>query len=167
MQASIDRLMTEPTIGLLPTRRPACPDPGNPSRSTQRTTMRSLVVFLAVLVPSPGAIAQQHEHSTSPYAQLETVEGSSLTPAEIDQLRAGEGMGLALPAELVSERKGPTIGDSHPRTDAGNSVKETPPHRVIRLITRLPSMACRGGIHRSSPRPWSRRPRPIRRSPGS
>lgn len=65
-------------------------------RNLGRRLAAPLVVFL---LPPTGA-ARQHEHAASPYAHLQTVEGSSLTPTEIGQLRAGEGMGLALPAEL-------------------------------------------------------------------
>lgn len=46
------------------------------------------------------AVAQQHQHGQSPYAGLENREIKALSPEQIQQLRDGEGMTLALPAEL-------------------------------------------------------------------
>lgn len=49
--------------------------------------------------PVPAATARaQHEHS--PYAHEQSSEVASLTPDELAQLRNGDGMGVARPAEL-------------------------------------------------------------------
>jgi Spy/CpxP family protein refolding chaperone len=61
-----------------------------------RTTLATL--SLIALLVSP--LRAQHDHARSPYADLETVEGTVLSAEEVARLRAGEGMGLALPAEL-------------------------------------------------------------------
>ncbi len=55
-----------------------------------------LSILLLSLSAAPGLA--QHDHS--PYAGMETAEGTALTPAEIAALRGAEGMRLALPAEL-------------------------------------------------------------------
>ncbi len=60
--------------------------------------MKSWVGAIALLVAVTGSLSAQHEHS--PYAGMHTAEGTTLTPEEIGQLRAGEGMRLALAAEL-------------------------------------------------------------------
>jgi hypothetical protein len=56
------------------------------------------MLMVVVTLLYTDAIQAQHEHS--PYAGTETAEGTTLTPLEIAQLREGEGMRLALPAEL-------------------------------------------------------------------
>jgi len=56
--------------------------------------MRTIV--LVVALAAPGALAAQE----SPYAGWEGREIKALSPEEIASLRAGEGMGLALAAEL-------------------------------------------------------------------
>lgn len=58
-----------------------------------------------ILCGLPGALAAQtHDHSnrnhTSPYAGHENREIAALSSEEIDGLLAGEGVGMALPAEL-------------------------------------------------------------------
>lgn len=59
--------------------------------------MAGLIIFItATSVPAPG----QHSHSTSPYAHTQSAEFPTLTPAEVRELRTGEGMGLARAAEL-------------------------------------------------------------------
>ena len=50
-------------------------------------------------VASTSALAQ-HTHTMSPYAHTQSNEVSTLTPEEVRELRNGEGMGLARPAEL-------------------------------------------------------------------
>ena len=50
-------------------------------------------------VASTSALAQ-HTHTMSPYAHTQSSEVSTLTPEEVRELRNGEGMGLARPAEL-------------------------------------------------------------------
>lgn len=57
-----------------------------------------LKVFLVALLAVSGSGAVQHDHA----AMLQTGAGAttSLTAEQIDQLLAGEGMGLARPAEL-------------------------------------------------------------------
>lgn len=44
----------------------------------------------------------QHDHTMSPYAHTQSAEFATLTPAEVHELRNGDGMGLARPAELNS-----------------------------------------------------------------
>ena len=63
--------------------------------------MKRSILLVAALIAAltlPRGAAAQHEHG--PYAGLETAEGTALTAEEIRQLRAGEGMRLALAAEL-------------------------------------------------------------------
>jgi hypothetical protein len=59
-----------------------------------------ILAFSALL--APRSLAAQHEGHAghSPYAGTGSAEVPTLTPEEIAQLRAGEGMGLARPAEL-------------------------------------------------------------------
>jgi len=45
-------------------------------------------------------MAQQHQHGQSPYAGLEGREIKALSPEQIQELQNGDGMGLALAAEL-------------------------------------------------------------------
>ncbi len=58
-------------------------------------TAAMLVVVMVGVVSTASA---QHQHS--PYAHEQSAEVPSLTPEELQQLRDGEGMGLAKPAEL-------------------------------------------------------------------
>jgi hypothetical protein len=53
---------------------------------------------LIVVALALSAFAQEHQHS--PYAGHEMSEIPSFTPTELEQLRNGDGMGLARPAEL-------------------------------------------------------------------
>ena len=57
--------------------------------------MRALFALAAILASS-GALAQDHH----PYAGMEQRAVKALSDQEIADLRAGRGMGLALPAEL-------------------------------------------------------------------
>ncbi len=57
-----------------------------------------LAALLAVLA-SPAA-AQQHQDRQSPYAGMQTRSIKALSDQQIADLKAGRGMGLALPAEL-------------------------------------------------------------------
>ena len=64
-----------------------------------------LAVLGVVLLGLPAGLAgQTHEHAnrdhTSAYAGQQGREIAALSPEEIDGLLAGEGMGMALPAEL-------------------------------------------------------------------
>ena len=62
--------------------------------------MRSLLVVTSILMTPPAAVQAQHDHAHSPYADL-VVDSAATVPAEeAAQLRAGEGMGFALVAEL-------------------------------------------------------------------
>ena len=66
--------------------------------------MRS-VVFSTLLFASLGAAAQ-HQHAmqeSTPYAGLQGRDIKSLSPAQIDDLLSGRGMGLSLLAELNNE----------------------------------------------------------------
>lgn len=65
-------------------------------RNDTSVSILSLVVL--VLVPLPSR-AQQHRHA-SPYAELQDREIKALSQGEIEGLLRGEGMGMALPAEL-------------------------------------------------------------------
>lgn len=59
----------------------------------------AVALILAIgIVTSLGATMQQHQHS--PYAGHESSEIPALTPEELAQLRAGDGMGFAKAAEL-------------------------------------------------------------------
>lgn len=60
--------------------------------------MKRSILLVAALLSTPLGARAQHEHS--PYAGMETAEGTALTAEEIRQLRSGEGMRLALAAEL-------------------------------------------------------------------
>ena len=55
-----------------------------------------------LLLASPALAAAQvvHDHGASPYAELVDREIAALSAEETAGLRAGEGMGMALPAEL-------------------------------------------------------------------
>ena len=55
---------------------------------------------LAVMALLPMPLAAQHDHARSPYAGLAIDTASTMTLENADQLRRGEGMGLALVAEL-------------------------------------------------------------------
>lgn len=68
--------------------------------------MRPVILAMAVWLLATTDARAQHDHSHSPYAGLETAEGTTLTPEQIEQLRAGDGMRMALPAEL-SHHPGP------------------------------------------------------------
>ncbi len=63
---------------------------------------RSLLAsFLAVICVPSAVLAQTHGHgASSPYAGLERRAVKSLSEQQVADLRAGRGMGLALPAEL-------------------------------------------------------------------
>lgn len=60
-------------------------------------TLPFAVCFVALL---PRGAAAQHQHAPSPYAGTQSAELPTLTEAEVRQLRDGDGMGLARPAEL-------------------------------------------------------------------
>lgn len=59
----------------------------------------SLAILLLVAIASAGAQEHDPSHHSS-YADRERSEIAALTPTEIEHLRAGEGMGLAMAAEL-------------------------------------------------------------------
>jgi hypothetical protein len=61
--------------------------------------VRFSILALTLLPPLAAPLAAQHEHLGSPYAALGP-GAVPLLPEEIEQLRSGDGMGLALPAEL-------------------------------------------------------------------
>jgi Spy/CpxP family protein refolding chaperone len=67
---------------------------------------RSLAVALLVLAFRTGAAVAQHDHAAmampghSPYAGMLSREIKALSDTQITQYRAGDGMGLALAAEL-------------------------------------------------------------------
>jgi hypothetical protein len=61
--------------------------------------MKLCIAALLILLAAP-AVAQQHQHGHSPYADLEQRHVKALSEQQIADLRAGRGMGLALAAEL-------------------------------------------------------------------
>src|SRR3990172_8479974 len=61
---------------------------------------RSLLIVTFLLAATTRGGAQQHQHGQSPYAGLEGREIKALSPEQIQELRNGDGMGLALAAEL-------------------------------------------------------------------
>ena len=61
---------------------------------------RSLLIVTFLLTAATRGVAQQHQHGQSPYAGLEGREIKALSPEQIQELRNGDGMGLALAAEL-------------------------------------------------------------------
>ena len=65
--------------------------------------MRRIVSHVAIVLAVPLAALAQHNHAPPPagsYAGLDTRPVKALSPEQIADLRAGRGMGLALPAEL-------------------------------------------------------------------
>lgn len=62
--------------------------------------MRSWILALAALGAASPAAAQQHQHQHSPYMGLEHRQIKALSDSQIQQLQDGEGMSLALAAEL-------------------------------------------------------------------
>jgi len=62
--------------------------------------MRSVLLAAVGLALTGGALAAQHEHPQSPYADLKGREIKALSAEELQQYEVGEGMGLALAAEL-------------------------------------------------------------------
>ena len=60
--------------------------------------MRTWLIFIVIALPITGIAQELHPHSL--YAGHEMSEIPSLTPAEFEQLRNGDGMGFARPAEL-------------------------------------------------------------------
>lgn len=58
------------------------------------------LIATLLLCAASQARAQQHQHGQSPYAGLEGREIKALSEEQLQQLRTGEGMTLALPAEL-------------------------------------------------------------------
>ena len=70
------------------------------SRMTRIHALSSAVAFASLVALTSAAIAQSSHSHQQPYAGLETRAVKSLSDQQIDDLRAGRGMGLALPAEL-------------------------------------------------------------------
>lgn len=62
-------------------------------------TRPSLIATL-LLCAASQAVAQQHQHGQPPYAGLEGRAIKALSEEQIQELRNGDGMGLALAAEL-------------------------------------------------------------------
>lgn len=57
-------------------------------------------VAAAVLVSAPVSAQQPHDHATSPYADFGAREIKALSEVDVQALLDGEGMQMALPAEL-------------------------------------------------------------------
>lgn len=66
------------------------------------TSKSFIATVLAAGLAALGATAQDHGHATgdAPYAGLDSRRITSLSEADIEELRRGGGWGLALPAEL-------------------------------------------------------------------
>jgi len=64
--------------------------------------MKSVLAIAALGAATlAGPLAAQHEqHTASPYAGREKSGIAALTPQQLEELKAGAGMGFALPAEL-------------------------------------------------------------------
>lgn len=71
-----------------------------PDARAMSTRIALAVVSIATLAWSPSEIRAQHEHGRSPYAEMAIDEATSLPSEEVARLGAGEGMGMALPAEI-------------------------------------------------------------------
>jgi hypothetical protein len=61
--------------------------------------MRVLIAAVIVLLAG-SVLAQEHQHKHAPYAGLQARAVKALSDQQVDDLRAGRGMGLALAAEL-------------------------------------------------------------------
>ena len=61
--------------------------------------MRILVAAVIALLAG-AAMAQDHQHKHAPYAGMQNRDVKALTEQQVADLRAGRGMGMALPAEL-------------------------------------------------------------------
>src|SRR5215813_5969453 len=57
-------------------------------------------IAVVTMMAFSGLAAAQHQHSPTPYTGLEQRAIKALSSQQIDDLRAGRGMGLALAAEL-------------------------------------------------------------------
>src|SRR4249920_602410 len=62
-------------------------------------TMRILVAAVIALLAG-AAMAQDHQLKHAPYAGMQNRDVKVLTEQQVADLRAGRGMGMALPAEL-------------------------------------------------------------------
>lgn len=63
-------------------------------------SVATAVLSIATLAWSPAELRAQHEHGRSPYAEMAIDEATSLPAEEVAGLRSGEGLGMALPAEI-------------------------------------------------------------------
>ena len=68
--------------------------------------MKQVLLAATGLALAAGGATAQHEHQRSPYVDLKTREIKALSPEAIARYEAGEGIGLALAAEL-NEYPGP------------------------------------------------------------
>jgi hypothetical protein len=62
--------------------------------------MRILVAATALIALGGVALAQHHQHHPAPYAGMQHRAVKGLSDQQLDDLRAGRGMGFALAAEL-------------------------------------------------------------------
>ncbi len=102
--------------------------------------MRSVLLAAVGLALTGGALAAQHQHQQSPYADLKGREIKALSAEELQQYEAGEGMGLALAAEL-NRYPGPRhalelaedLGLSDDQTRRVQEIRDEMSSRAVRL----------------------------------
>jgi Spy/CpxP family protein refolding chaperone len=87
--------------------RPKWPEKTANLGACSMTHLRSAILSVVLPVLAVGSAAAQHDHApvapmpaASPYAGLEHRPVKALSEQQIADLKAGRGMGLALPAEL-------------------------------------------------------------------
>ena len=67
-------------------------------------TVIAMFGWISLFAVAATSAPAQHTHTMSPYAHTQSSEVSTLSPEEVRELRNGEGMGLARPAELKPAR---------------------------------------------------------------
>src|SRR3954463_7206110 len=57
-------------------------------------------IFVLLVMVWAGSASAQHQHNQTPYAGFQQREVKALSKQQVADLRAGRGMGLALPGEM-------------------------------------------------------------------